>query len=288
MKRLTFLAVLATHFSLAALPIGNPWEPSLFCDGQGVLSDCLPLPDFVDCLGDIRLGFYGDYVQDRHLRAENGAGDIHLVTLNTNAAIVHMTFCDRLDLFATFGATSFFLQTVSSAFNLQANTQQMLDVNIDTNFSWSAGARGTIWTCCNWAFGGEAQYFQSRPSMNSFEIFQDSNFTRYFANERFKYQEWQFGLALTYQICLAQSIQVLPYVGISWSHARVNMNSFELNTNSDPEEQSIPLTFNSLENQRLWGYAIGFTFVGCERFQLTIENRFASEKAISLNAGVLF
>ncbi len=276
------LAALFFISSLQALPLGNPWEASLL--DEGIFLDCCSLP-LLPISASYRFGYEYDHVVNRHLETDGAAhASLRQVEIYTNAGTVALNFCDRFDLFGTFGASQFWVTTHVNSFNsdhLTENVSSLLYFNTASDFSWSVGVRGTIFSCCNFAVGGEVEYFAARPSIST--TF-DPNISRviYPADTLFKYREWQFGLGATYQICLAQSIQALPYIGITWSRVEVDMQ------NSAQSMNNLTFTFLDLREQKQWGYAVGVTLTGCEKFQITLENRFASEKALSFNVGMQF
>ena len=172
MKNLFFaLFTVIVPTTLIALPIGNPSEASLH--PNGVFWDRSER-----CIGDqnlsffdafsIRLGYYGDFVFDRHLKVDrkDNRSKIHKTAIHTNAVYLALSVCNRFDFFGTVGASKIDISTPSSAFGAQSTGGlNALSVNIDTEttLSWSAGLRGTLlrWGCLS--LGLEAQYFRTQP-----------------------------------------------------------------------------------------------------------------------------
>ncbi len=289
MKKALFLCVLLTS-TLFALPAGNPWDASLFC--TNVFSDQCYIPNLPFESLSYRFGYEYDHVFNRNL--ENpGHGDIRLVDIQTNSAVITLNVCQRIDFFAALGASEFYVRSPVRAFTpnnatVAANNASLL-INTETYFSWRVGTRATLWSCGAFALGGEAQYFLSRPDITSLDYYNGlDRVATYPQSAKFKYQEWQFSLGTTYQICLAQSIQLLPYINVTWSHAWVNMGDAFPEIGSLFANPTFNVRLGTLENQRLWGYAIGLTMVGCERFSLGVEGRFASESALTVNSELRF
>lgn len=273
MKKLT-----ATLFSLIvsasafALPIGNPTEASLmrdgvFCDGH-CADWCDPCVSWCDAWS-FRVGFWGDYVFNRNLQVDKSPhATIHETTLNTNAAYLAFNMYDRVDLFATLGASHLSLATPGSTFGPNSDYDYL---ETETNFSWSIGLRGTLWECGCLGVGAEAQYFRTNPDVNF--VRNEDSAPRY-VNEDLSYSEWQVGLGAGYRINIAAcATAFIPYLGVKWSGVHA-----DLGFGNDGE------FFPDLENDRCFGYAFGLTLLGCNKSAVTVEARFIDEKAVHVNA----
>lgn len=280
MKKLlmTVLTVLACG-SAYALPVGNPSDASLLCDGllwEGHCGDpCDPCVNWCDAFS-IRVGFYGDYVFNRHMEIDRNEddSDIEHTEIYTNAGLVVANFWDRLDVFATFGATNFYIDTNASAFN--GTNQSRFLIESETDFSWSVGARGTIWECGCTSLGAEFQYFFTRPDIRYvneaafFSVYPDSIIEA-------KYREWQFGVGISHRINI-----FVPYVAVKWARSQLDFDD------AQPGGTVAPVVLFNARNKKDWGYAIGVSLVDCEKASLTVEGRFGDEKAVHVNGQVRF
>ncbi len=297
MKKIALIAALATHFSLQALPLGNPWEASLFCDGQGIFCVDQECCGLINCdKMKMRLGFYGDYVFNRKIEVrKKGNPDLDKTEIFTNAGLINVNVCDRFDFFATLGGTSFHVSSPESSFLHTGNTFNVnLDIRFNTAFSWSVGARGTLYNCGNFGIGSEIQYFFSNPHITSLYAPMDgAQLTTYpIDNLNMRYNELQVGLGISYNICLSDGFNSLPYFGVAWSHARGRFGNAEdriLSLDADGVAQGTGnVKFSDWVNQRYWGFVLGMTLVGSERFNLGIEGRSSSEKALYFNSTIRF
>jgi len=277
------LAVL-TCGATYALPVGNPSDASLLCDGllwEGHCGNpCDPCLGWSDAFS-IRFGFYGDYVFNRHLRNDNKSyrKQIEHSQLFTNAGLITANFWDRLDIFTALGATNLFIDTNASAYADTAFTGARVVIDTETDFSWSLGARGTIWECGCTTLGAEFQYFETKPHVSRVTI--ASTDSIYPSNVDAKYREWQFGVGLAHRINI-----FVPYVAVKWSRVRLNFDraTFPFTT---PIDAGTAILYKE-ENKKDWGYAVGVSLVDCEKASLTIEGRFAGEKALYVNGQVRF
>lgn len=277
---LTTLVLLSTGAAYA-LPVGNPSEASLLhegiwfggnCNATPCDTPCDPCASWCDAFS-LRLGFYGDYVFNRHLavrtdRRGNHDKDIEHTSITTNAGYIALNGWDRIDLFGTVGTTNFFIDSNASVFGLGAGSRFKLETS--THFSWSVGARGTLWECGCTSLGIEGQYFQARPDIKRISL--ADVVTVYPQNASTKYWEWQVGVGISHRINI-----FVPYIAVKWSGARLDLPAgLDLDAG------------DSIRNDKLWGYAVGCSIIDCEKAALTVEGRFADEKALYVNGQIRF
>jgi major outer membrane protein len=268
MKILSLTALFLTSATLYALPIGNPSEPALLRQGVIFRGSCEnPARPFQGlwCSSSMRLGFYGDYVFNRHTEAitdvpssDSNFFDVKLeqTQLFTNAALIEFNFWNRIDLFGTVGNSKIVL-------NVQGPLHERLNVETSSDLSWSLGGRATLLECNSSFFGTEVQYFYTNPHVNRETLGTGSTYPN---KESIKYREWQIGFAASHLFSI-----FLPYIGIKWSHA---MGSFPV--------------FVEMESSHDFGYAVGASILASERAIFTVEGRFVDEKAIHVNGQFRF
>lgn len=284
MKKLftTLLTVLACG-SAYALPVGNPSDASLLCDGliwEGHCGDpCDPCLTWCDAFS-LRVGFYGDYVFNRHLEIDRNEddSDIEHAELYTNAGFVAANFWDRLDVFAAFGATNLLINTNASAFG--GTNGSRIEIETESDFSWSVGARGTIWECGCTSLGIEGQYFFTRPDVKRVTIGSTTSvYPDHIINA--KYREWQIGVGISHRINI-----FVPYVAVKWSRAQYSFDDARPDTSTGTPFTNVELY--DTHNKKDWGYAVGVSVVDCEKASLTVEGRFGDEKALYVNGQIRF
>jgi major outer membrane protein len=287
-KMSSFILILLIPMTACALPIGNPWEASIHCDGIFWKSDrCQKKEEKSLSLCDawvIRLGYYGDFVFDRHLQIDTreSHAQIHEANLRTNAWYFALNFWDKLDFFGTLGTSHLSIQSSLSSFGVFDATVDYLTLDTDTYLSWSLGIRGTLWQWRCLGLGAEFQYFETRPHLNSASIAGVDVF--YFNNnDRLKYREWQVGLGISYRVNIASCFTALiPYAGVKWGRCKLDMDNIILPIIIG---QGLPTLFNQ-ENDRDWGFAVGLTLLGCSKASITAEARFIAEKAFYINGQI--
>jgi major outer membrane protein len=280
MKKLfvTILTIL-TCGTAYSLPVGNPADATMLLDGiiwEGLCPEiCDPCITWCDAVS-IRIGFYGDYVFNRHLEVDQSHFDavIEDTEIFTNAGYIALNFYDRLDLFTTLGATNLYIETDASGFNASPGSRIVIESN--TDFSWSLGIRGTIWECGCTMFGAEAQYFYTRPDLTRVTLADASSVYNDHILDA-KYREWQFGIGVSHRIHI-----FVPYLAVKWSWEKLFFDSATF-----PLGGSVPILYN-LRGQKCCGWALGVSVVDCEKLSLTVEGRFADEKALHVNGQLRF
>jgi major outer membrane protein len=284
MKKLfmTMLTVLASGAAYA-LPVGNPSDASLLCDGliwEGHCGDpCDPSLTWCDAFS-LRVGFYGDYVFNRHLKDDTNELDkkIERTEIYTNAAFLAANFWDRFDIFSALGASNISINTNASVFNNAFNGTRF-ELETDSRFSWSLGGRGTIWECGCTSLGAEVQYFFTQPKVRRLSIAAIDSI--YPSHIDAKYREWQIGAGLSHRINI-----FVPYIAVKWSHAKLDFDNAVFSFVNPATIGGVELV--DLDNRRGWGFAVGVSLVDCEKTSLTVEGRFGDEKALYVNGQIRF
>ncbi|MEG3031088.1 MAG: hypothetical protein RR796_02295 [Victivallaceae bacterium] len=265
--------------------------------------------------------------------------------LFTNAGYIALNIWDRFDVFTTLGATSAYVRGCSSAFNLVGTYDVVFtpggtvvgtsivnnpinngDVEIYTNadFSWSIGAKGSLWECGCATLGAEFQYAKAYPNVSQVNVnsnlaqFQISNPMGYVAAEmndavlpapatapskkaKINYNEWQAGLGFAYRVN-----SVTPYVAVKWAKANFKMDGLIIpqpagvapnpsappapTTAADVNElfQGVCLKLNNLKSKKSCGIAIGATLIDADKVSITAEARLIDERAVHVNGQFRF
>lgn len=262
-----------------ALPVGNPSDASLLCEGlflEGYCGDfCDPCVTWFDAF-NMRFGFYGDYVFNRHLEIDEHVddSDIEKTEIFTNAGFIAANFWNRFDLFTTLGATNIFIDTNNKAFALGGSGRFVIET--ETDFSWSVGVRATIWECGCTALGAEAQYFFTNPHIT--RVTDEAENSVYPAhNIHAKYTEWQIGVGISHRVNM-----FVPYAAVKWTCAKLDFGEAVLTIDGTDAE-----LFN-LDSDKFLGYCVGVSLLDCEKASLTVEGRWGDEKAIYTNGQIRF
>lgn len=274
---LTIFSVLFCGASYT-LPLMNPKEASLLCDGvfwkdhcATKSAPCLIWPDEFS----IRFGFYGDYIFNRQLQTDTSSKTaMQGSEIYTNAAYIAVNLWDRFDLWGTLGETSIQLTGDGTPFNVLGQGERFT-LSTENKFSYSIGLRGTIWECGDTFFGAEFQWFQGCPAV-SYMTSNEQN-TVHLNNVTTNYTDWQIGLGVSHQINL-----LVPYIGLKWGTARMKFGNASVDINGTNYR-----LFN-LQSSKVWGYAVGTSLIDCEEMSLTVEADFGNEIAMFANGQFRF
>lgn len=281
MRKLVFCALTFLSCNIAsALPLGNPAEASLLYDGLFMEGVGCEDEERTDCFwGDrlsVRVGYYGDFIFNRHMRESNSdRKTIEKTRIITNAGYLAANVYELFDLFATFGATKLKIDTNTSAFSTIDGVR--LGINSFNDFSWSVGLRGTIFEYGCTTCGVEAQYFYTRPAITRSTL---GGFASDYPAERnhMKYSEWQVGIGISQRIN-----QLVPYVGGSYSRARIDMRNIVLDFTD-----GTTILLANLESKGNGCGVVGVSFIDCEKVSVNAEFRFCSERALYINGQIRF
>lgn len=290
MKKLVLLVLTVLSCGAAyALPVGNPSEAGLYTNGlwwnNSCCAPCDPCFSWCDAFS-VRVGFYGDYVFNRHMQIHSGGhdqSDINNTQIYTNAGLLVLNICDWIDIFTTLGASDFSIFTDGGSFS---SNSTMVQLDWATHWSWSVGGRATIWQCDCFSVGVEGQYFQSNPSLDSLIRYDVGEITYFNANNDTCYSEWQVGLGASYRWQTGcPGVAFIPYLAVKWAGSKFNIGDFRFTEVTAP---STVYTIRDLQSKKLWGYAVGLTATLCDAIGVTVEGRFADEKAVSVTSEFRF
>jgi major outer membrane protein len=278
MKRLVVtLLVTFCYNTLLALPLANPAAASLYTDSLWSDVGCSDYcsPDF--CWANswnVRLGFYGDYVFDRHMAVDiKGEPNIEKMEIYTNAGYLVVNICERVDLFSTLGVTNMSIQTPLASFVSSPLSSTLLSFSFEPGFSWSLGGRAILWQWKCFLLGVEGQYFRTNTEFSS--LLEVANQFTYIDGQDIVYDEWQVGLGLSYKFSSrCPRFAWVPYIGVTWAESKLHLNGLQTAIGTEI------VTFEDLESDKLWGYAVGVTFTLAEQIGITVEGHFANEKAV--------
>ena len=266
-----YLTIFVSLFALqlAALPVGNPADPSAFC--THLLSNPAEDSGKLSC----RLSYLGNYVQNRKMQLQMlPKPTAYEAALMTQSGVFTVNVLQRLDLMASMGASNLRVQSPVLDRYEEVIEDETGQLSTLSNFSWGVGVRGMLLQAGPITVGGGAQYFYTHPVVSRVreEYFEGS-----IADQgiRVLYEELQLDVASSYTIALSRRLALLPYIGLQYSQAVLNGEDAEF----------LFFHFPALIEQRTVGYSLGLTLMGGQCCHLTIEQRLLNENALSVVAG---
>jgi major outer membrane protein len=280
-KRSLLTSLMLAPLTLLALPLGNPCDASLYKEGIFFHPSCTaPFAHWYDS-STIRIGFYGDFVFNRHMEIDTNESNATLrkTEIFTQAGYLAINIWQKFDLFGTLGVSSINFTSPDRSF-LNPDENDEMELVTESDFSWSIGTRATLWQWGCLGFGGEIQYFRFHPHINY--VHSVSSEPLYLENSTLSYQEWQIGFGAAYRInILGEKTALVPYGGIRYGRALINTHRLVVGSPANA-------TFFNQKSQRAWGFALGTTLLGCNKISVTAEGRFASENAFFVLAQLRF
>lgn len=256
MKYLTALWICMTCY-LTALPVGNPAEPQMIDQGFWISQDALV---------GIKVGYEGDRVADRKMRANgNARGRIDEMLLTLDQGVVTLNYLDRLELYGSVGSMNGEL-SFRPHFDQQRRHYQ-------THDGWTAGGGGRFllaqWGKAVIGIDGKIQW--ANPGMKWVTV----NGQSFNTGGHLKYLEWQVSFALSYT-----ADWLTPYLGVKYSNAHATVNGISKAVYSHSH-------FNMINRDR-FGIALGATLSPCKKFDIFAEVQMIDEQAFSLGGNLRF
>ena len=285
MKKFLLSIFLFCSFALHALPLGNPAEPGLFENGL------VAHPKYAFGYNDywsLRIGYYGDFVYNRKLRVEAGAGatygrNIRKTEIFTNSGYLALNLFQRADIFATLGATKINLELAEGAWAPPLRVyNSTIEANMSEAFSWSVGGRFLLLSWHGWKVGLEGQYFSARPHVTDAKILIAGGEIFYFKDKATHYYEKQFGAGISYVYAFS-NLSLVPYAGIKWAASEFITHNFRFN-----DIRNNPFIFRNTQSRSHWGYAIGLSLVLNRSLELNAETRWGDERALTFKGQFQF
>lgn len=273
MKRFFVISLLCSA-SLQALPIYNPAAASLLPQGVWVEA-----PVEYCCWWDmfsINFGYMGYKMRDHEMKCTGAkSDDVRRYTRGTNAGYIALNACNRVEVYSTLGASLGDITIPNAALNVA--DPGGFGFTFETDFSWSIGARATLFECGCLAFGLEGEYFRWNPNIRTIETDHPNGLS-------YLYTEWQLGFGAAYRISIASGATALiPYLAVRYGHSHFNSGHGQFTTSGDQL-----LIFPNMKQRHTWGYAVGITLLGCDKIQVTAEGSFINETAALFTASMRF
>ena len=242
---------------LYALYVGNPAEPQLIDQGFFMSQDSF---------ATIKIGYQGDAVFDRKLRAQGGArGPIDRFKIHMDQGAVTLNLIDRIEVYGSLGS---FNATLWDRPKADGKRREY-----ETRDHWTAGGGLRIllmqWKHTILGCDGKVQYSAPRVKWVTVDGTASS------ANYELTYREWQLSLAVSHTIDI-----FTPYLAAQYSAVHADINGIP--------GAVLPHSHFKMHARERFGMAVGCSFSNCKKFDLNIEARLISEQAATLAANLKF
>lgn len=259
MKHSLFIfAFLLSCLKLSALYMGNPDEPE-------IIQTAIFTPE--DAIVKFKLGYQGDFVFDRRLKAYDGVqGRIDTCSFHTDQGVLTLTFLDRIDVYGSVGA----IETEFSHRPKIDHNRREYQSNYST--TWGVGGRLVLFTWDNTTLGMQGGFQWANPHIKWDAL----NGTAFTTDAVMRYREWQIAAGVSHQIDL-----FIPYLGIQYSNVHALLSQLR-------PDLELGRSHFRMRNRDYFGLVVGCTLSPGKWIDLTIEVRMIDEQALSLAGNAKF
>jgi hypothetical protein len=263
---------------LSALQVGNPTQSTMINCSAG-LDWCIPKFFVCDWM-DFRIGFTGDYVFDFPTKIDGeNYGQNRVTSWSTNAAYFATNIFQCVDFVSSYGVTEITIQQFVPSDSLTTNSS-IREIVTDPWFSWTTGIHATLFKRHGFGIGAGGDYFYVAPNLSYINLY-GPNPAYPGGDIEIELSEWQAFLGANYTFPIAPTINIVPYGAMKWNGVYLKGKNAQVTSSTGGTD--ITTLLRNYDNARLFGYALGLTMEGCNRFSATLEGRFANERAVSFN-----
>lgn len=257
MRRIPILLLLLLPSALLALYMGNPGEPQMIDQGFFISQDC--------AVG-VKVGYQGDRVLDRLLRAGGKVhGRIDHFDLQMDQGMVAFNYLDRFEIYGTVGSLR------SYFWNSPKVDHQRREFETHHACTGGGGARVLLAQWGNMGMGADVKIQYGRPAIEWISV----NGTSHASEAHLTFREWQASLALFHTIDL-----FTPYLGAKYSNVHAEVNGLS--------RAVYPSTHFKMYSRRRFGMTLGCTLSQGKKVELFAEAQLIDEQGVTFGGSLKF
>lgn len=243
--------------ALSALAIGNPAEPQLIEKGFFT-------PD--NWTVGMKLGYQGNFVFDRKLRAFGGAkGRIDHFKTTTNQGVLTLGYFNRLEVYGSFGAIS------THFWNRPRSDGKRRE--FETHDHWIAGG-GACFLLAEWGntgIGVDGKAQVGRPAVKWASV----DGAAHASGAHVRYHEWQVSFAAYHTVDM-----FTPYIGLKYSNVHADVEGIS--------QAIYSRTHFKMHSRVKYGMALGCSVTPNKKIDLNVEVQLIDEQAITIGGNLKF
>ena len=251
---------LVMPFSLLAMFIGNPADPSLYT--QGIRTE----PSW----WSFRFGYLDDWVykQSFHdeFKLDNEPHTQTLMKLSTYASYLSLNIFNRWDLYGIVGSS-----------------RMQLDHEIFTKraLGWGAGTKVIFCNIGDLVFSFDCKYFQTEQKPRYFVV----NHLPFNVVSKFNliYHSWQAAIGACYKIH-----NWLPYANLTYFFSKIEPFPHVLLVRLPDTDEAVDVISKAVIATKRWGMALGLSLLDEEKATLALEWRAWNENGVNVNGEIRF
>lgn len=251
------VVILVFQAGLYALYQGNPAEPQIIDTGFFIPQDSLI---------SVKLGYQGDWVFDRKLKAMAGAhGKIDQFSIFMNQAVVTFNMIDRVELYTNVGSMN------ATLWHRPHVDDKRREYQSQDKWTAGGGLRVLLMQWGNTCLGVDGKFQYSAPSIKWVTLDGVSQTPE----GRLRYREWQVSFAFSHTVDI-----FTPYIGATYSNVHANVSGLNQTVLSHRHFR--------LTNPSRFGLALGCTLCSGKKVDLNFEARMFDEQAGIVAGNVKF
>lgn len=253
MKKILALC-LSLQAGLCALYQGNPAEPQLIDEGFFIPQDSL---------FSIKVGYQGDVIFNRRLKAHNGS--IDQFAMHLNQGVITLNAIDRAEAYVNIGTMD------AKISHYPSSDHKLREYQAPDHWTIGGGLRILIAQWENTCLGFNAGYQFSTPHVTRITLNGASDPSQ----ARMRYQEWQAGFGLSHTVDI-----FTPYLGVTYSDVNARLRHLSPGVYTPSH-----LRMGSRER---FGMALGCSLSSGKKVDLNFEARLFDEQAVTAAGNIKF
>lgn len=259
-KLLYFFFVLSYCTSLYCLYMGNPASVEILSEGLWMSKESVL---------SVGLNYQADVLLDKSLKPTNSTiKQVNRMNYTMQQGGLNISFLDRFEVFGLLGAQKF-------DFDILVSPTLKQEIQTSNDLAWTLGFKALVYEEGPFVFGLDLEYETAHPNIS--QIIQNGVPFKSPQGSKFRYQEWQFSLAISYKTEF-----ITPYIGYCYSHPIINFKNFSPNFLPKHKRHF------TVKGQKKSGGAVGATLSNGKFFSVTFEARFIDEAAFTATGSLKF
>lgn len=249
--------LIALQATLYALYEGNPAEPQIIDQGFFIAQDSLI---------SVKVGYQGDWVFNRKLRAMGGAhGRIDQFSIFINQGVATFNLLDRAELYVNAGSMD------AIFFHRPHVDNKRREYQSHDRWTLGGGSRILLMQWGNTCLGVDGKFQYSAPHIKWIAV----DGVSHNSGAHFTYREWQVGIAFSHTVDI-----FTPYIGATYSNVHVHVDGLTSTVFHHSHFKMV--------NPNRFGMALGCTLCSGKKVDLNFEARLFAEQAATAAGNVKF
>lgn len=212
-----------------------------------------------------RWGITGHFIQNLMLDVRRNHAEVRQSMINTVMGELKLNLYDRVDLYAGVGTAKLEAKTaLSTLYSSGVHRNNTLDLNFTTATAWTCGLKAKMVEWQNWYAGLGLSYFSYRPTLDF--LVDNSTSSTHYLDLSAHYFSWIMALGGGYSAQISDTFMLKPHMSAIYGtmYANIDQRFVDL-------DGLTTIEISDLQCPYMWGYVLGVTLMGSDRFCLTAQ-----------------